>query len=203
MAGNKIVESQEKTSNTVDVKGKGRAVEGVPITSINTARIATVTPRVMAVTQQEQGQQVSTSEQETEGDANDAYFRQENEDFIRFWNQDRDSNVGSLQASTAETMFWEKLQDDWDNFEATATGIKAVDGYRFLPSNPYLPGDSRTRHHLMHSANTGISSSEVCHFRDGVRWSMLTSLNHFRVCCSSRQLCNVVSMMPAHGSSSV
>lgn len=167
VAGNEIVESREKTA---DVKGKGRAVESVPITATNTARIATAVPRGMAVTQQEQSQQVSTDEQKTEEDANDAYFRQENEDFIHFWNQDRVSNADdSLQASTAETMFWDKLQEDWDNFEATATGIRAVEGYQFLPNNPYLVGDSSTtRHHLMHSGSSRISSSEVCH-RDTVQ----------------------------------
>ena len=196
MAGNEIVETGEKTANTVDVKGKGRAVESVPIAAINTARIATAVPRGMAVTQQEQ---VSTNEQRTEEDANDAYFRQENEDFIRFWNQDRVSNANdSFQASTAETMFWDKLQEDWDNFEATATGIKAVEGYQFLPNNPYLVGDSSTtRHHLMHSENSRISSSEV-RYRDHVQ--MLTFSHRLRACWSSRQLCSVTSVMPAHGS---
>ncbi|KAJ3481810.1 hypothetical protein NLJ89_g12181 [Agrocybe chaxingu] len=66
----------------------------------------------------------------------------------------------------AETMFWDKLQSDWDNFEATATGVAPASRYQFQANNPYLLGDSSrtTQHHLMHTGGQGRQSvMEVSH----------------------------------------
>ncbi|KAJ1020781.1 hypothetical protein NDA16_004171 [Ustilago loliicola] len=67
---------------------------------------------------------------------------------------------GYMDAQTAE---WDKLQQDWDNFEVTSAGIRPVTlpqrsatttqmqpapAYRFLSDNPYI---ASTRHHASHS----------------------------------------------------
>ncbi|KAF8200672.1 hypothetical protein BJ912DRAFT_1122391 [Pholiota molesta] len=82
-------------------------------------------------------------------DPNDAYFRQENNDYMRYWNEPQ---LNQGPTSTAETRSWDMLQADWDKFEATSSGIKLVNHYQFQPNNPYLLGDSsRMRNHLMHT----------------------------------------------------
>lgn len=81
-------------------------------------------------------------------DSNDAYFRQENADYTRYWNE---SGLETTRGLADQVPEWEKLQSDWDNFEATTTGITPVNSYHFQGSNPYLTGDSSTtRHHMVH-----------------------------------------------------
>ncbi len=65
----------------------------------------------------------------------------------------------------AQTAEWDKLQNDWDNFEVTSAGIRpvtmpttatasstsamqAAPAYRFLSDNPYI---ASTRHHALHA----------------------------------------------------
>jgi peroxin-5 len=57
------------------------------------------------------------------------------------------------RAKTAQQKEWEKLQDDWEEFEATATGIQSTstaNSYAFTPNNPYIQS---TRTHAMHTSN--------------------------------------------------
>ena len=127
--GNQMVESDGRTSSNVDVKGKGRAIDHTLLPALD-------------------AQDSGHGPQSSFLDANDSYFQQENADFIRYWNelQVRPQNP------TAESQSWDKLQADWDNFEATATGIKAITHYQFQEDNPYLLGDSTaTRQHLVHT----------------------------------------------------
>lgn len=58
---------------------------------------------------------------------------------------------------SAQQQEWDALQHDWDNFEATASGIKPVAstssniaGYSFAQNNPYVYS---TRTHSMHSTS--------------------------------------------------
>ena len=140
--GNQMVESDGRTSSTkVDVKGKGRAIDHVLHSTLDT---------------QDSGHEPQSSFL----DANDLYFQQENTDYIRYWN---DLQV-QPQNPTEESLSWDYLQDDWENFEATATGIKAINHYQFQENNPYLLGDSTaTRQHLLHT-NGRQSVFEVCSF---------------------------------------
>lgn len=89
------------------------------------------------------------------------YFRQDNEDYIRY--QDERYNqpspiVGSWDNNTAH---WDKLQRDWDSFEATTTGIRPLSNYQFTQNNPYLLGERSgvTMNHAHHSHE----AYEVCH----------------------------------------
>ena len=86
-------------------------------------------------------------------DPNEAYFKQDNEDYINYWNtHDTAINNGTGQVRlSAPTDDWGALQRDWDAFEATTTGVKPVANYQFQPRNPYLHRDaSMTRTHAMH-----------------------------------------------------
>ncbi|QRV94194.1 peroxisomal targeting signal 1 receptor [Ceratobasidium sp. AG-Ba] len=57
---------------------------------------------------------------------------------------------------------WAHLQDDWDAFEATASGIKPVEPmqYQFQENNPYLTG---TRTHELHRHGAGLQQSVLEH----------------------------------------
>ncbi|KAI5476437.1 peroxisomal biogenesis factor 5 [Pseudohyphozyma bogoriensis] len=75
----------------------------------------------------------------------------------------RQSPTGKVRELSAQQKEWETLQADWDNFEATATGIKPVsetagaastsaqtiNGYTFSQNNPYY--EETTRTHSMHT----------------------------------------------------
>ncbi|KAI0695451.1 hypothetical protein BC835DRAFT_1306007 [Cytidiella melzeri] len=130
---------------TSDVKGKGRAVER-PIPSAYGYHSSTVD-----LIQVPQTPAVDESNGMSAEDEIDAYFRQENDAYIKYHNpQMAEQHPGlpsGLQAQTAE---WDKLQDDWSKFEVTATGLRSVADYQFAQNNPYLNSEA-TRHHSMHS----------------------------------------------------
>jgi peroxin-5 len=157
--GDKIVENDGRTA-VVDVKGKGRAVaQFTASTSYSMSRAAPITQQEGTAGQR--GQQSTNQELRTEEeeDPNVAYFQRENEDFVEYW-QARSVLPG---AGSTDAMFWDKLQEDWEDFEATASGIKAVEHYQFQPSNPYLVGDSsRTRHHRVHTGQSFESEVGIC-----------------------------------------
>ena len=89
-------------------------------------------------------------------DQDDRYWMQENKEYQNYWNSPH--HAESLRVPPD----WDRLQNDWDRFEATATGIKPVSVYQFQPNNPYLTGDSSTRNHIMHTQR--IHSNEVSWF---------------------------------------
>jgi peroxin-5 len=151
--GNKIVETDGRT-RIVDVKGKARAMDQVPRSFPGVAPVFSSTMQQEGNTvhlgQQSSNQELRTEEQE---DPNVAYFQRENEDFIKYWN----ATPVPPAIESKEARFWDKLQEDWDEFEAAA-GIKPVEVYQFQPNNPYLLGDSsRTRHHHLHQGHSFAS----------------------------------------------
>ncbi|KAI0000546.1 hypothetical protein BJV77DRAFT_1058106 [Russula vinacea] len=94
-------------------------------------------------------------------DANDAYFRQDNEDYVDYWKAHH-APVPPLVASTQD---WQQLHHDWEMFEATTTGVRRVAEYQFQQGNPYLLGE-QSHNHVMHGGSVqGHSFSE--HFTDG------------------------------------
>lgn len=140
--GNQMVERDGRTSSTkVDVKGKGRAIDHVLHSTLDNL---------------DSGPEPQSSFL----DANDSYFQQENADYMRYWNESQDQPQGL----TEESLSWDYLQEDWENYEATATGIKAMTHYQFQENNPYLLGDpTATRQHLVHTYGRQ-SVFEVCPF---------------------------------------
>ncbi|KAI0081326.1 TPR-like protein [Panus rudis PR-1116 ss-1] len=132
-------------ASRVDVKGKGRAVE-IPV-------VYNTTAPTWSQGSEQQGS--SATDDQSTVDPNEAYFRQENEEYMQYWRAAEESNVreeGMHHLVHPQAAEWERLQEDWDAFEATATGLRPVLGYSFQTNNPYLMGEaSQTRHHSMHS----------------------------------------------------
>lgn len=86
-----------------------------------------------------------------EEDPNDAYFAQENIDFMEFWHNSDSQRHLTREEETAQMKEWGELQDSWDSFEATASGIRHIPNYQFQPHNPYVAGaEYLTRNHLAH-----------------------------------------------------
>ncbi|KAJ6587094.1 hypothetical protein DFH09DRAFT_1142563 [Mycena vulgaris] len=157
-----VVEGNEMVQNTgqaaasgwandfqADIKGKGRAID-VPFgstmenesrKSVSFASMASVHLAEQAVQDQEEGK--------LDEDPNDAYFRQDNAEYQHYWAEANARQASTSQMPNAE---WDHLQADWDNFEATNTGIKPVDRYIFQQNNPYVSNTPSftTRHHLEH-----------------------------------------------------
>ena len=137
--GNQLVESDGMPVSQIDMKGKGRAIDDTGLSQSGFAQMPTSQMSfINDPSSSTDSLQDSTTRQE---DANDAYFRQENEDYIRYWSEKNARTISNTTTSGFEAE-WDKLQADWDRFEATATGIREVDMYQFQSSNPYLLGDS-------------------------------------------------------------
>jgi peroxin-5 len=151
--GNQMVERPAATTSSwagdfqADVKGKGRAVEPLIAGSNQMSMSA---PRGLASdpTQINRDQEDSAMQE----DPNDAYFRQENEEYTRYWNEVR-TKTPPPEDVFVEPSAWDQLQQEWEAFEATSVGIKPVNNYQFQSNNPYVLGDSstRTRNHLLHT----------------------------------------------------
>ncbi|KAF8270265.1 hypothetical protein EI94DRAFT_1723182 [Lactarius quietus] len=153
--GNEIVATppdsqlgQGHTVSALDPKGKGKAIPS----------FVAVTEGPGASQLQAPSSTLRTAEQDvnigSEEDANEAYFRQDNEDYAKYWNAHH-TFVPSVVAPSPE---WQQLQRDWDKFEATSTGIRRLSGYQFQPGNPYLLGE-RSFNHIIHEQVRSFSES--------------------------------------------
>jgi peroxin-5 len=146
--GDQIVENHgQSIAPQVDVKGKGRAVDFPsahrPHTISHTGFKDFLFSERSAISETNlPEQQVQVHEDEV-----DAYFRRENVEYTRYWNDIDVSVASKAHTANPDAASWDRLQDDWDKFEATATGIKPVDSYQFQHNNPYVIGDSSTTHH--------------------------------------------------------
>ena len=140
---------QGNTVSTADHKGKGKAI-----------------PSFVAVTQEPGAPQLQApsptyrmAEQDvnigSEEDENEAYFLQDNQDYANYWR----AHHTFVPSEVAPSQEWERLQRDWERFEATSTGIRPIRGYQFQQGNPYLLGE-RSHNHIMHARVR--SFSEVC-----------------------------------------
>ena len=159
--GNDMVQRSESSGGAMshaDAKGKGRAVDAPPpaVTRMQLPtlqRPATATPAASTSLAAEQtSDELGGIVQE---DPNDAYFRQENEDYIKMQEDivsTRPTPQGHISSQQAE---WDNLQRDWEAFEATTHGLRPLSNYQFQANNPYLNGEaSRTRHHSAHAGMT-------------------------------------------------
>jgi peroxin-5 len=132
-----------------DLKGKGKAAPS--------SIAAMLEPR-------DSQSQASSAEQavpaDVELDENEAYFRQDNEDYAKYWK----AHHAPVPPVVSPTQEWQQLQRDWERFEATTPGVMPVAVYRFQPGNPYLLGEW-SRNHSMHGDAQMQPFSEVCDFR--------------------------------------
>ncbi|KAL9711601.1 hypothetical protein Ac2012v2_004672 [Leucoagaricus gongylophorus] len=155
VSGNQVVQNDSTTKNSSQLdKGKGRVPGN--LSPAEGANRPVMDLPMFRVQHQRDLSQMKEEDLEKE-DANDAYFRQENAEYTNFWQEVEQLSPAQTLSLSSPEWRWDALQEDWDRFEATSSGIKQVDNYQFQDSNPYLLGDSsRTRHHAMH---TGMSPS--------------------------------------------
>lgn len=91
------------------------------------------------------------------------YFRQENEDYIAY--QQASSRVAvndtpGILDDSSQQFEWNKLQSEWDAWEANAVGVRKMSNYQFAAENPYLLGSS-TKAHDMHSLFDQMNTLEL------------------------------------------
>ncbi|KAI0645671.1 TPR-like protein [Trametes meyenii] len=156
--GNEFVQRDDAVGGvqtSTDAKGKGRALDGAAHSGTLFGQLPTLERPTSDMSQDwmNSGQFGADGTMVGE-DPNDAYFRQDNEDYIAM-------QAGAMAGArpthsspqlNAQAAEWDSLQRDWDAFEATPIGIFSFPGYQFQSNNPYLHGEaSRTRHHAAHS----------------------------------------------------
>jgi peroxin-5 len=134
--GSQMVETDEETVSRSNIKGKGRAIDNLGLGQPSVAHLTTSQTTLLNNLSMDSRQEADSREE----DANDAYFRQDNEDYMRYWAEKH--NISAPNRMSVTEREWDKLQADWDRFEATATGIQEVQLYPFQANNPYLLGDS-------------------------------------------------------------
>jgi len=91
------------------------------------------------------------------------YFKQENEDYIAHQRAaSRVYNNLGLWDDSSQQYEWDKLQGEWDAWEANAVGVRKMSNYQFAAENPYVLGSS-TRAHEMHSSfdQVGIPGTRI------------------------------------------
>ncbi|THH15137.1 hypothetical protein EW146_g5294 [Bondarzewia mesenterica] len=144
-----------------DVKGKGKAIDPGPSTSIPETSAHAPFPPLWYQSGAEARSSVTDGMPETTTeDANEAYFRQDNEEYAEYWRVAQPPPEEVLNQQKEE---WAHMQRDWDAFEATATGVRPVSNYLFQPGNPYLLGERSAdtlHHHLMHGGERPASFYE-------------------------------------------
>jgi hypothetical protein len=171
---------QGHTVSSVDPKGKGKAIPSfVAVTQGAGASQLQAPSSPLRMAEQDLKQDLNIGPEE---DANDAYFRQDNEDYANYWNAHHKSVPPTIVAPSPE---WQQLQRDWEKFEATSTGVRPLSGYQFQPGNPYLLGE-RSANHTIHTQVR--SFSEVCNPHAACDFNIA---DYFcRVFCKWRRLYN-------------
>lgn len=82
------------------------------------------------------------------------YFKRENEDYIAYQlsaNRAAADNNQGIWDEGSQQFEWDKLQGEWDAWEANAVGVRKMSNYQFASDNPYFLGSS-TRAHELHSS---------------------------------------------------
>lgn len=153
--------------SSVDVKGKGRAepISGFTVTPQDTpnhsvslqdhvgpSTAVTSSIRFEQFPSVKNGDPIpSINEMETD---DDRFWKEENNAYKQYW-----SHKGtSVHGGNHRDPEWDQLQEDWDKFEATSTGIKTASSYPFQTHNPY----SQPSFRIENSISVG-QPLEVCH----------------------------------------
>ncbi|OCH95124.1 TPR-like protein [Obba rivulosa] len=175
--GNDIVQASQ-SSAYVDVKGKGRATPlgGIPQTYTAQNPVDVLLAAAAAPQRLE--------------DPLDEYLRRDNEDYINLMREQRldTTRQGLLDPSSSSVSIdlmsaqglqqdeWDKLQRDWDVFEATSTGIRPAAHYRFQANNPYLSENLNRMNDIAMTRHDSVLEMEAAVQRDSnnaVRWCTL------------------------------
>ncbi|KAI0001310.1 hypothetical protein BJV74DRAFT_92102 [Russula compacta] len=146
--GNDIVAApldwQMEQANTIsaDLKGKGKVVPSL-VTAIQEPGAPPLQAPSSTLRPTEQAALTKFEE-----DANDAYFRQDNEDYSNYWR----AHHAPVPSGVAPSQEWQQLQRDWEKFEATTVGVRLLPEYQFQQGNPYVLGE-RSHNHVMHGGS--------------------------------------------------
>jgi peroxin-5 len=168
VAVNESVRTSEFSREFVgpDIKGKGRAVEDfqprnpqIPFGANHGAFASPLYSQDGSLVGERSGSSLHNNDEQRDAEASSSsvdevyeYFRQENEEYIQYHNEQYEEQPQVFGAQDHNVAEWDKLQDDWDAFDATSAGIR-LSGYQFTPNNPYLVGErsSKTLNHMRHS----------------------------------------------------
>ncbi|CAE6471822.1 unnamed protein product [Rhizoctonia solani] len=146
--GEMVPASEARLAEPVLDKGKGKAVDGGGIWS--TEYSTPLLQRRKSVHFEPGSEEAQQTEQDDAFDNADVFYD--------IYNRERQA------ASVADPQKdeWAHLQDQWESFEATASGIKPVQPrtYGFQKNNPYL---AETRTHVMHRHGAGLQQSVLEH----------------------------------------
>ena len=152
------------TSTSAEAKGKGKERADTGSTFGQTTPVYPFPANVGAISDGQpsssthmQGQtpNISTTSEVTQDPYDEVYeyFKQENEEYIAYQRAAKrvaDDDRG-LWDDSSQQYEWDKLQSEWDAWEANAVGVRKMSNYQFATENPYLLGSS-TRVHEMHSS---------------------------------------------------
>ena len=166
--------SDTTTSTSAGVKGKGKERADLISTFDQTPQAH---PRSVQIGGPFSGQpltyaQGQTSDTTITSDVNQdshdevyEYFKQENEEYIAYHqavSKVATQNTGEVWYEDEQSFHWDKLQGEWDAWEANAVGVRKMSSYRFAAENPYLLGSS-TRVHDMHSVFDQVGVLDADH----------------------------------------
>ena len=167
--------SENTISTSVDMKGKGKERADTTTTtffgqrvpySANGGMAPSVLPTLLSEIQARRSEAAITSDVTQDSyDEVYEYFKQDNEDYIAY--QQTASRVPAtndqgLWDDSSQQYEWDKLQEEWDAWEANAVGVRKMSNYQFAAENPYLLGSS-TRAHDIHSSFDQVSACHADH----------------------------------------
>ena len=177
--------SENTTATIADVKGKGKERAGTIDTLGQTTRAYPYyanfgmdsggQPTLLSHVQGQASDTTTTSDVNQDPyDEVYEYFKQENEDYIAYHqtaNQVAAPDTQGLWDDSSRQYDWDKLQKEWDAWEANAVGVRKMSNYQFAAENPYLLGSS-TRVHDAHSLfdQVGALTMRITEFVDSDPW---------------------------------
>lgn len=166
----------DATSTDIDAKGKGKGRADTirdlgPTVQVNpySTNSGVISHRQFSALPYTQGQTPNdTVTSNTTQDSHDEvyeYFKRENEDYIAYQLSANRAAVGNDQGiwdESSQKFEWDKLQGEWDAWEANAVGVRKLSNYQFASENPYFLGSS-TRAHELHSSfdQVGVPGARI------------------------------------------
>ena len=160
--GNDMIPASGATTTTSS-ESQSMSISAPMRTGLSVVDTSQYTP---AVGRRRKSVYIDFAQDSMDEDEGDAYWERENREYAAYWGQAEASEgvssarliVPPLQEQGLQGKEWDTLQGSWDQWEATATGVKRVYEYQFQENNPYLVGQSSTaRHHTIHDIVEQVS----------------------------------------------
>ena len=160
--GNDMVPASEATTTTSS-EPQPRSTNAPIGTRLQQQVVADMVQDTMALGNRRKSVHFASTQDEVASmheDEEDAQWERENREYAAYWSEAEASEgvasarliVPPLQEQGPQGKEWDTLQGSWDQWDATATGVKRVYEYQFRENNPYLVGTSNTtRYHTRHN----------------------------------------------------